>query len=50
MPLMPDGWEEGLLPRLTELYKDLHAHPELSFQERRTAARRRSCSRPRGTT
>ncbi|SEG56073.1 hippurate hydrolase [Actinacidiphila yanglinensis] len=39
MPLMPDGWQDGLLPRLTELYKDLHAHPELSFQEQRTAAK-----------
>ncbi|MZD04872.1 amidohydrolase [Streptomyces sp. SID5785] len=26
-----------LLPDLTTLYKDLHAHPELSFQEHRTA-------------
>src|SRR5713101_8274027 len=26
-------------PRLLELYKDLHAHPELSFQEERTSAR-----------
>src|SRR6266498_137904 len=28
----------GLLPGLTELYQDLHAHPELSFAEHRTAA------------
>lgn len=27
----------GLLPGLTELYKDLHRHPELSFAEHRTA-------------
>lgn len=27
-----------LLPELTDLYTDLHAHPELSFQETRTAA------------
>ena len=26
-------------PKLDELYKDLHAHPELAFQEVRTAAR-----------
>ena len=39
MPLMPDGWQTDLLPRLTALYQDLHQHPELSFQEHRTAAR-----------
>ena len=27
----------GLLPDLEELYKDIHAHPELSMQETRTA-------------
>ncbi len=27
----------GLLPDLEAIYKDLHAHPELSMQERRTA-------------
>ncbi|NYI03601.1 amidohydrolase [Allostreptomyces psammosilenae] len=27
-----------LLPRLADLYRDLHAHPELSFAETRTAA------------
>ncbi len=27
----------GLLPELEALYKDLHAHPELSMQETRTA-------------
>jgi metal-dependent amidase/aminoacylase/carboxypeptidase family protein len=26
-----------LLPELEEIYKDLHANPELSFQETRTA-------------
>jgi len=26
-----------LLPDLEALYKDIHAHPELSMQERRTA-------------
>ena len=29
---------EDVLPGLRDLYKDLHAHPELSFQEVRTAA------------
>src|SRR5246500_4317210 len=28
---------EGLLPDLATLYKDIHAHPELSMQETRTA-------------
>jgi amidohydrolase len=28
----------GLLPDLTDLYQDLHRHPELSFEESRTAA------------
>lgn len=28
---------ESRLPELAELYKDLHAHPELSFSEHRTA-------------
>ncbi|HWR52400.1 MAG TPA: M20 family metallopeptidase [Bryobacteraceae bacterium] len=28
----------GLLPDLEAVYKDLHAHPELSMQEKRTAA------------
>jgi amidohydrolase len=28
----------GLLPKLEALYKDVHAHPELSMQENRTAA------------
>jgi hippurate hydrolase len=29
---------ESLLPELEALYKDVHAHPELSMQEKRTAA------------
>lgn len=29
---------DGLLPELEALYKDVHAHPELSMQETRTAA------------
>jgi amidohydrolase len=39
MPLMPDGWQSDLLPRLAALYEDLHRHPGLSFQEHRTAAK-----------
>ena len=33
----PDRVPNDLLPRLEDLYRDLHAHPELSFQEHRTA-------------
>ena len=29
---------DALLPQLEELYKDIHAHPELSMQEERTAS------------
>jgi hippurate hydrolase len=29
---------DGLLPDLEALYKDIHAHPELSMQEMRTAS------------
>ncbi|MFF3889202.1 amidohydrolase [Streptomyces sp. NPDC001914] len=29
---------DGLLPDLESVYRDLHAHPELAFQEKRTAA------------
>jgi hippurate hydrolase len=32
------GKLDGLLPELEALYKDVHAHPELSMQETRTAA------------
>ncbi|MEV4341982.1 amidohydrolase [Streptomyces sp. NPDC049590] len=44
-PLPPTPPEAGLnrglsarLPHWEEVYRDLHAHPELAFQERRTAA------------
>ena len=33
---MPDGLDE-LLPALRDVYRDIHSHPELSMQERRTA-------------
>ena len=29
---------QQMLPELEALYKDIHAHPELSMQESRTAA------------
>lgn len=32
-----DDVSDDLLSRLEDLYRDLHAHPELSFQEHRTA-------------
>jgi len=32
-------WVTDQLPQLTQLYKDLHRHPELSFQEEQTAAK-----------
>jgi hippurate hydrolase len=30
---------DGIMPSLEDLYRDIHAHPELSLQERRTAGR-----------
>ena len=32
-----DRMLEGAMPRLEALYRDIHQHPELGFQERRTA-------------
>jgi amidohydrolase len=37
MALQSDKPIDDLLPHLVELRRDLHAHPELAFQERRTA-------------
>jgi amidohydrolase len=34
-----DDWFASQLDPLVDLYKDLHRHPELSFQEEKTAAR-----------
>jgi amidohydrolase len=34
---VPHDWHAALGPELTELYQDLHRHPELSLQEHRTA-------------
>ncbi|MFI0941576.1 amidohydrolase [Streptomyces sp. NPDC021020] len=39
MALPDDTWRTDLLPDLEALYEDLHRHPELSGQERRTAAK-----------
>jgi hippurate hydrolase len=30
---------EDILPELADVYRDIHAHPELSLQERRTTSR-----------
>jgi hippurate hydrolase len=38
-PVRADDWIEGQLPRLMDLYRHLHANPELSFQEVETARR-----------
>ena len=35
----PQEWTKQHLPELVELYRELHAHPELSFQEEKTAQR-----------
>ncbi|MCD0451710.1 amidohydrolase [Actinocorallia sp. API 0066] len=35
---IPDDWHDRYGAALAELYRDLHRHPELSFQEHRTAA------------
>ena len=33
------AWAKAHLDELVELYRHFHAHPELSFEERETAAR-----------
>src|SRR6266850_1487625 len=41
MPSVPDGVPAAIqreYPNLFEIYKHLHSHPELSFQEEKTAA------------
>jgi amidohydrolase len=38
-PAQDDAWLRDHLPPLVALYRHLHQHPELSFQERATAAR-----------
>lgn len=39
---------KGDMPELMELYRDLHAYPELSFQEHRTAAKLAAIARDLG--
>ncbi len=42
VPASADDLRDDLaqdMPKLMELYRDLHAHPELSFQEHKTAAK-----------
>lgn len=34
---LPEGWTNRFGARLADFYRDLHQHPELSFQEHRTA-------------
>jgi len=34
-----EGSVESYYPKLDALYKDLHAHPEIAFQEEKTAAK-----------
>jgi amidohydrolase len=38
-PKLPAQWAEAHLAEITELYRELHAAPELSFQEEKSAAR-----------
>ena len=50
-PASADDLREDIaadLPELMELYRDLHAHPELSFQEHRTAAKLAAIARELG--
>ena len=50
-PAMADELRDSLgdkMPALMELYKDLHAHPELSFEETRTAAKLAGLMRAEG--
>src|SRR5262245_58318698 len=35
----PTAWSKAHVQELVELYRHLHAHPELSFEEKETAAR-----------
>ena len=51
VPASADDLREDIvadLPELMELYRDLHAHPELSFQEHRTAAKLAAIARELG--
>lgn len=45
---LPKNWSARLGAALTDFYRDLHAHPELSFQEHRTAERVQQALAPLG--
>jgi metal-dependent amidase/aminoacylase/carboxypeptidase family protein len=49
MPPPVDALDSELLGELTAFRRDLHAHPELGFQENRTAARVAEALSPRLT-
>jgi metal-dependent amidase/aminoacylase/carboxypeptidase family protein len=36
-----EGSVEGDYPKLDTLYRDIHAHPEIAFQEEKTATKPR---------
>lgn len=38
-PMDPGDWAKKNLPPLVDLYRELHANPELSYQEKQTAAK-----------
>lgn len=44
---LPDNWAENL-GNLADFYRDLHQHPELSFQEHRTAGKIQAIIAPLG--
>lgn len=45
---LPQSWQDTTGVGLADFYKDLHAHPELSFQEHRTAQRVQDALAPLG--
>ena len=45
---LPENWVDDVGAGLADLYRDLHAHPELSFQEHRTAQKVQEAIDPLG--
>lgn len=45
---LPENWVDAAGAGLADLYRDLHAHPELSFQEHRTAQKVQEAIDPLG--
>jgi hippurate hydrolase len=45
---LPEGWTNRFGARLADFYRDLHQHPELSFQEHRTAQKVQEAIAPLG--